>query len=584
MNMMMEPTTSRPPPPADEDIISKLPGDVLVLVLEKLNLRDAVRVGVLSRRWRCLIPNQLPRLHLDIKDFLPDDHQGGFYDHDDGQSEDDDDQDDGQEEYDDMPDYQDAGDGYDDHEDDSQVEDDREDDGQVEEEEEEEEDMPDDHDDHEDDGQVEEEEDDMPDDHDGEDYYRDVLSEAGDKMVDAAAALLASRQAAGVGVGDQFGGVRTTLAMRFFLRHNYMSLGRLLDGAVAGGKVSAAELTVSTTCRLDRDDHHETERALAGYGRRFRALFDACLAAFGALTWLTVEKMRHATCDLRDILTTCTRLEKLSLSQCGPAHGKIWQVRHARLTDITIYLCSMYGVDFIWLPRLERLTFQGWFWTTNKLVSFGHVPRLTTVTLSNDDDCNGDQTLQLSHIFANTSISDLRLNFRGSNIWVQPESPRRLTDIFCNLKNLKIRNVHEECGLTWIMFLLQSALHLQELYIKLMGHDCSEGTRKKVPWEMDTSFKHSSLAKVTIIGFYNTQETTIVTFIHHLVEAAVNLEEIYIREDATASLCEVCGYAQHDGSRFPRTDEDKDTFRKRINDDGRSTTTTFKMHIQPMST
>ncbi|KAJ1267640.1 hypothetical protein BS78_07G072800 [Paspalum vaginatum] len=468
MNMMMKPTTNnRSSPPAEEDIISELPCDVLLLVLEKLNLRDAVRLGVLSRRWRCLlIPNQLPRLHLDIDDFLPDDHGGGVYDHDDGQSSEDE-----------------LAVADDDHDDSLGEEEDDQDDGQ------EEDHMPDNHDggDADEDNGQEEDEDDMPDDHSGEEYYRDVLSEAGDKMADAAAALLSSRQAAGV--GDQLRGVRTTLAMRFYLRHNYMSLGCLLDDAVASRKVSAAELTVSTTCRLDRDDDSETERALAGYGRRFRALFDAYPAAFGALTQLTVEKMRHDTCDLRDILTTCTRLEKLSLSQCGPAPGKLWQVRHARLTDISIFLCSMYGVNFVWLPRLERLTFRGWFWTTNKLVSFGHVPRLTTVTLSHDDDCNGNETLELSHILANTSISDLRLNFRGSNIWVQPKSPRRLADIFCNLKNLKIRNVHEECGLTWIMFLLQCALHLQELYIKLMGHDCGEGPRKKVPWEMDTSFK-----------------------------------------------------------------------------------------------
>ncbi|CAO2205522.1 unnamed protein product [Urochloa humidicola] len=221
----------------------------------------------------------------------------------------------------------------------------------------------------------------------------------------------------------------------------------------------------------------------------------------------------------------------------------------------------MYGVNLLWLPRLERFAFQGWSSTTHRLVSFGHVPRLATVTLSNDIG-DGQQTLKLSGILANTCLSDLRLNFEGDNIWIQPETSRRLTNAFCNLKTLKIRNVHHECGLTWIMFLLQSAPQLQELYIKLMDHDCVECARKNVAWEVAPSFKHHNLAMVTILGFYSTEET-IVTFIRHLVKAAVNLKKICIRENA-ASFSELCGHTElQAASRFPRTYEDMDTFRKK---------------------
>jgi hypothetical protein len=291
----MESTISRS---TKEDLLSELPSDVLVSILEKLSLRDAVRVGVLSRRWRCL-PALLPRLALGIASFLPSDAR--------------------------------------------------------------------DLDDH-----------------------HDILSEAGDKLADVATALLQSRRRPPAGGNDNNHlddvHTTTTLAMRFYLRHNYMSLGRLLDAAVAGGKVHAAELTITTTCRrsLDDDDYENTERSLVGYGRRFRALFDACPAAFGAVTQLTLEKMRHGKPDLDDILTTCTGLEKLSLRSCGPGAGALWDVQHARLKDISICLCAIRGVKLICLPRLERFTLQGWLFTTDKLVSLGHVPRLTTVTLSED--------------------------------------------------------------------------------------------------------------------------------------------------------------------------------------------------------
>jgi hypothetical protein len=50
---------------------------------------------------------------------------------------------------------------------------------------------------------------------------------------------------------------------------------------------------------------------------------------------------------------------------------------------------------------------------------------------------------------------------------VIPEGPKRFTDIFRNLKHIKIRNLHEECGLSWISFLLQASPCLKELHIKV---------------------------------------------------------------------------------------------------------------------
>lgn len=53
-----------------EDRLSKLPGDVLVSILKRLDLRDAVRSSVLSRRWRH-IPSVLPDIVLDVESFEP---------------------------------------------------------------------------------------------------------------------------------------------------------------------------------------------------------------------------------------------------------------------------------------------------------------------------------------------------------------------------------------------------------------------------------------------------------------------------------------------------------------------------------
>lgn len=51
----------------DEDVLtSKLPSELLLCILDKLELRDAVRVRVLSQRWRSL-SHQLPNLRLNFK-------------------------------------------------------------------------------------------------------------------------------------------------------------------------------------------------------------------------------------------------------------------------------------------------------------------------------------------------------------------------------------------------------------------------------------------------------------------------------------------------------------------------------------
>ncbi|CAO2205519.1 unnamed protein product [Urochloa humidicola] len=470
------------------DLISKLPSDVLVSILD---LRDAVRAGVLSSRWRCL-PKQLPRLSLDIDDLLPRGRAGDLLD----------DRDTGEE------------------------------------------------------------------DEDCDDVAADdvLLSEAGDKMVRVATALLASR-----------GQVIATLAMKFHLRRRscYMSLGRLVDDAVRSGKVRAAEMTITSKAKASRvpaagssEDRDRARHALLrGYGRRFRSLFDACPAAFGALKRLTIGSVKLGKRDFPDILDACTRLEKLYLFNCVPGPGGLWEVRHQRLTDIRISMCGIHGVSLERVPRLEQFAFQGWYWTTHRhLLSFGHVPRLTAVTLSNDI-AHLEETLKLSRVMPNTAVKHLRLNFRGNNIWVQPESSRQLTHLFRNLTNLKIRNVHHKCGLSWTMFLLQSAPHLQELYIKLTDHECGV-VKKNVPWEVPIGFKHYTLARITILGFYSTEET-LVTYIRHLLQAAINLEEIYMRENAT--YCKICGHMEPKaGSRFPRTDQDRETFTKRITTNGRS--------------
>ncbi|TVU43727.1 hypothetical protein EJB05_10215, partial [Eragrostis curvula] len=452
----MAPNASNIQPTDDADVLSLLPSDVLVSILEKLTLRDAIRAGALSRRWRQL-SGQLPRLALDFVDFMP--GPGKYHDEDD------------------------------------------------------------------------EEELDTP-----ASSSDDALSAAGDRMLEVATAVLASRAA-----GQQ---QLPVCAMSFYLRHNYMSLGRLLDDAVAGGKVRAAELTVSTTCVYEMDDDDDqrskTLRSMLGYGRRFRVLFDSCPAAFGSLTRLTIEQMTLGESDLDDVLTACTRLEFLSLETCYTERSGLWRVRHERLADLRISHGAFEALDLLWLPRLERFAYR---YSGFQNLSFGHVPHLTTLTISSYHVAEGP-TVKLSQILANTAVKDLRLNLGGKDIWVEPEAPKALTNVFRHLKYLKLRLWDHECNMQ-----------------RDESKNCFPTVEKCVPLDAATDFQHSSLTLITIQGLYSTEDI-LVRYICRLMRAAINLEEIRMRKNAA---CEDCDSAKKG---FPQTDKEIECLIKRVTDGG----------------
>ncbi|GJN39869.1 hypothetical protein PR202_gb29017 [Eleusine coracana subsp. coracana] len=102
-------------------------------------------------------------------------------------------------------------------------------------------------------------------------------------------------------------------------------------------------------------------------------------------------------------------------------------------------------------------------------------------------------------------------------------------------------------------------------------HECNmqRDVNKKVPWDVPKDFKHYSLTRITIQGFYSSKDL-LATYMCRLVGAAINLEELRMSENTT---CKECNAAR---ARFPRIDEDRECLVKRIT---HGASTHFKIHI-----
>ncbi|TVU27660.1 hypothetical protein EJB05_19156, partial [Eragrostis curvula] len=192
-------------------------------------------------------------------------------------------------------------------------------------------------------------------------------------------------------------------------------------------------------------------------------------------------------------------------------------------------------VELKWLPKLTKLTFEGWVSFQDPL-SFCSVPMLKTMVV-------------LSKFLATISVQDLTLDCKSENIWVQPECPKGLMSVFQKLCYVNLFNLPERCDLTWIMFILEAAPSLKALY--LTGRQTNEERRmtylygeKSVEWKA-SDFKHQSLASLTIFNFQ--MEDYFVSHIRRVMEAAVNLEDVFLHNRIACDKCR---------GKYPRSSKD----------------------------
>ncbi|TVU27651.1 hypothetical protein EJB05_19147 [Eragrostis curvula] len=444
------------------DRFSKLPNDILLNILDQLDVREAARTSVLSKRWRQL-PAMLSRLIIDVNNFLP---KGVF-----------------------KPSI-------------------------------------------------------------------DELVHINLAVVEATRSMLSQRKS------NQY--IIHLLRVTFHLRDgDSISIGHTVGHTMTQQNIETAEfiiLTEKATAKCTGDD-------LVGYGKQFMSFFYACPDAFGGLTRLHLKNLRFGELDAPKVLSTCKRLRHLLLHNCDSGAWTILQFIHSQLIELSIFSCRFERIELSWLPKLARLTFEGWISFEDPLF-FGYVPVLEVLSLGST--ClSWHKMVTLSKFLDGTSVQDLTLNFKSEKIWVQPEDPKRLASMFHKLRSVNLIGVPEGYDLTWTMFILDAAPSLKELYITVWDHICEMGmdeerrradscSEKNVEWE-GYDFEHQSLTTLTIFNFQ--PEDYFVRYIRRVMEVAVNLDDIFLYKRPSCGRC----WDKYPGpSRYPSAKKQRCSLRNKI--------------------
>nr|XP_015624535.1 F-box/LRR-repeat protein At3g26922 [Oryza sativa Japonica Group] len=449
-----------------QDRISQLPDDILLAILDGLNVRDAARTSLLSKRWRPL-PTMISHLTIDVSDFDPK-SMSSFSD--------------------------------------------------------------------------------------------DELGRINATVVKATKSILACRKSNEHTI--------SLLSMRFYLRDDdCISFGHTVGHVMATQKVEMIEFTILT----EKDDNQCIDDDFIVYGRRFALFFSYCPNTFGGLTGLQLENLRFGEPEIIDVLNTCKRLNYLRLYNCSSGISTFLEVEHLQLSELSIINCRFGIIKLSSLPKLTRMIFGGWIAFQDPL-SFGHVPLLESVTLTNVG-LSWHNAVKLSEFLSNISIRDLTLDFNSEKIWVQPEGPKALASAFHKLRVVNLVDLPEGYDPSWTMFFLEAAPSLRELYVAVWDHLCeietdderrkaySYSENKNADWNASASdFKNHSLSTLVMFGFQSNDEN-LIRYIRLVMDAAVNLEDIFLYK---RMACEKCKGKNPRPLRYPSTKKQRQALRNRI--------------------
>ncbi|XP_021307448.1 uncharacterized protein LOC8082308 isoform X2 [Sorghum bicolor] len=364
------------------------------------------------------------------------------------------------------------------------------------------------------------------------------------------------------------------LSVGFYLKYyDCLTIGKAVARAMATHNLHSAEFIIMPEKKLQYCTIDDRRRS----GKLLMSFFYACTDAFAGLTRLYLRNLKLAENDIPNIIATCKRLEYLRLSMCETEDSVLHlQVEHPQLVELDISDAGLELVELNSLPNLKRLVFSVWVCPQEPL-SFGNIPLLSSLSLTNVS-MRWQKVIRLSQFLPSVpSIRDLHLSFLSEKIWVQPECPKLLSPVLQNLQFLNLEELPEGCDIAWTRFFLEAAPNLKEVCITVWDHWCDMETdkvereeqgycdKRNVEWESSApdGFRHYNLTKLTIYGFQPNEN--FMGYTRHVMEAAVNLEEISLYDRKVLQCCEdLDPKIEVAPSRYPQTVEEQELLREQI--------------------
>lgn len=201
------------------------------------------------------------------------------------------------------------------------------------------------------------------------------------------------------------------LCIRFYLRDESIDIVRSVDNAMGNCHVVKAAFKILP----EITDKYCTVDDMLTYGRRFMTFVGAYPRAFAGLTDLCIHSLRLSESDFTNVLNTCKKLKYLELQNCDAGFRSVLQIDHSELVELNIFSCAFEKINLNCLPRLAHLSFRTWLPSDQYPLSFGYVPQLWSLYVSNPGTTL-HKTLKLSELLSNSIISELELNFQGNKV------------------------------------------------------------------------------------------------------------------------------------------------------------------------
>ncbi|KQJ83786.1 uncharacterized protein LOC100834383 [Brachypodium distachyon] len=235
----------------------------------------------------------------------------------------------------------------------------------------------------------------------------------------------------------------------------------------------------------------------------------------GALTTLVLQDLPMSTPEsaYEGIFTSCPQLQVLHLisCQCVDVGELIVDAPMSEMRELVVDKCDLFTRIGLWaLPRLERLASLG----TRVRFESTSFPCLRQCNIAL---CLGDRHDPTRQYFASRTrlklgmflgctpdITDLVIRFTGADRWIGPSSSSPSSSMLPSLRRLLIADVPRSWDVSWPRLLLETApcLEILHIHIALPGEEEDE-LSGEIPWQ-PTMLAHHHLREFVMVGFEGT--------------------------------------------------------------------------------